>query len=228
MPEGQVRPLDGLGLADRSQQAGGLAGEAATWALAETEPAQALDKAAGAEALGDLPGADVAGEAEDVAHAEHPVRAVVANHAIANPPGAVLAVEQVVRRHGAVLQCDGDHERLERAPRLEAVDEGTGAVHGGVHLPKSVGVERGALRQRQQVTVARVEGDQAAVAGPGPLERVVQRGLRDVLQMRVECQCDARPPTRLRVRLEVHERIAARVANRGDRHPLAAQRFVEG
>ena len=104
--------------------------------------------------------------------------------------GAALAIDQVVRPDGLVLECRRHQEGLEGGAGLDRVEEGTRAGLGVGHVSKAVRVEAGPLGQCQHVSAGRVEYHHHAAACAGRLHCVGQGAARVGLKGDVQGERD--------------------------------------
>src|SRR5581483_11038319 len=118
-------------------------------AFAESEGAQAVIEALGAQFERDLGGSDIRGDLDYSSQVEPSVTTVVVDRAPADGVGAVLAVDLLMRRNYPVGQRDRGEQPFHRRARLE------GVLHCGVVQSLAhAGAVGGDAGQREHLTAA--------------------------------------------------------------------------
>src|SRR5205814_6054183 len=120
---------------------------------------------------GDLGGADVRADLNDLRRGQKAVRVGVVNRVAADVPRAVLAVEGLGQRDRFFFEGGGDHEGLEGRARLEGVERGAVAQALGRRSFGAVGVEARLVGDREDLAGARIDDYRHAGDGLGVFDR---------------------------------------------------------
>src|SRR5215469_14585539 len=182
---------------ERLGQAASLARELNTGLLTESVATDVLVEALVAEAQSDLDSAHVTGVRQDVGNGQHAEGFPVVNAAATDDDRAHLTIEDFVGPGEMLVKRGRNGHQLECGTGFVDIADGMILEPLGGDFPGDVGIECGAVGQRQDFAGVRIFHDYRARLGAALLHRGFQFALGDVLDLLIDSQNDVLAGIRL-------------------------------